>query len=265
MLHPRLLPLSHHSLSLRRRRLLRQQISENRKLGPQVTDLTGSGSSGGLDLLGVVDCVPTYGTCPEECGTKPCTKIQKFGFWSALGLAVCRACTGTRLCLYRYRAANSQTRASGLHFRRSCTGTRVVLYRYNVDCCTSTAIGPVPGLICDCGLLITAPTPLGLSPGLRRVENQVGHPSPSPFGFDLILAWFLMVFPSLLPIGAIFCHSEVSNCPLGTINYSSHALFFSMFYRAFHSGRLICVDIWRVWARYQEDLRRSRGVTSAPL
>nr|CAD1842385.1 unnamed protein product [Ananas comosus var. bracteatus] len=32
MLHPRLLPLSHLSLSLRRRRLLRQQISENRKL-----------------------------------------------------------------------------------------------------------------------------------------------------------------------------------------------------------------------------------------
>nr|CAD1817222.1 unnamed protein product [Ananas comosus var. bracteatus] len=48
-----LLPLSCLSLSLRRCRLLRQQISENRKLGSQVTDLTRSGSSGGLDLLGV--------------------------------------------------------------------------------------------------------------------------------------------------------------------------------------------------------------------
>nr|CAD1824838.1 unnamed protein product [Ananas comosus var. bracteatus] len=133
----------------------------------------------------VVDCVPTYGTCPEECGIKPCTKTQKFGFWSALGLAVWRACTGTRLGLYRYRAANSQTRASGLHFRRSCTGTRVVLYRYNVDGCTGTAIRPVPGLICDCGLLITAPTPHRalLCWNLRR--SKVGSPSFPLFGFDL--------------------------------------------------------------------------------
>nr|CAD1818413.1 unnamed protein product [Ananas comosus var. bracteatus] len=35
----------------------------------------------------------------------------------------------------------------------------MVLYRYNIDGCTGTAIGPVPGLICDYGNLITAPTP----------------------------------------------------------------------------------------------------------
>nr|CAD1842433.1 unnamed protein product [Ananas comosus var. bracteatus] len=123
---------------------------------------------------GVIDCVPTYGTCPEECGTKPCTKTQKFGFWSALGLAVWRACTGTRLGLYRYRAENSQTRASGLHFRRSCTGTRMVLYRYNVDGCTGTAIGLVPGCFCVCGSLISAPTSLGPFFELSTAGKKLG-------------------------------------------------------------------------------------------
>nr|CAD1823337.1 unnamed protein product [Ananas comosus var. bracteatus] len=77
----------------------------------------------------------------------------------------------------------------GLHFWRSCTGTRLVLYRYKVDGCTGTATGLVPvqgrlprnpslRLRFSQGLYrykgpCTAPTPLGLSPELRRVENQL--------------------------------------------------------------------------------------------
>nr|CAD1825786.1 unnamed protein product [Ananas comosus var. bracteatus] len=97
-----------------------------------------------LDYSVIVDCVPTYGTCPEECGTRPCTKTQKFGFWSALGLAVLAG-------LYRYKAVlvpvQSRELANpslGLHFRRSCTGTRMAFVRYSVDGCTGKAIGPVP-------------------------------------------------------------------------------------------------------------------------
>nr|CAD1835723.1 unnamed protein product [Ananas comosus var. bracteatus] len=56
----------------------------------------------------VVDSVPTYGSYPEICGLKLCTKTQKRDFWFALGLASAGLCTGTALMvvpehiLYRY-------------------------------------------------------------------------------------------------------------------------------------------------------------------
>nr|CAD1830222.1 unnamed protein product [Ananas comosus var. bracteatus] len=64
----------------------------------------------------VVDSVPTYGSSPENCGLKPCTKAQND--WTLVSSRV--ACS------------------------RACTGTRLVLYRYKVDGCTGTAIGLVP-------------------------------------------------------------------------------------------------------------------------
>nr|CAD1837521.1 unnamed protein product [Ananas comosus var. bracteatus] len=63
----------------------------------------------------VVDSVPTYGSHPENCGFKLVPKAQKD--WTLVSSWV--ACS------------------------RACTGTRLVLYRYKVDGCTGTAIGLV--------------------------------------------------------------------------------------------------------------------------
>nr|CAD1829995.1 unnamed protein product [Ananas comosus var. bracteatus] len=64
----------------------------------------------------VVDSVPTYGSHPENCGFKLVPKAQKD--WTLVSSRV--ACS------------------------RACTGTRLVLYRYKVDGCTDTPIGLVP-------------------------------------------------------------------------------------------------------------------------
>nr|CAD1830171.1 unnamed protein product [Ananas comosus var. bracteatus] len=64
----------------------------------------------------VVDNIPTYGSHPENCGFKLVPKAQKD--WTLVSSRV--ACS------------------------RACTGTRLVLYRYKVDGCTGTAIGLVP-------------------------------------------------------------------------------------------------------------------------
>nr|CAD1821583.1 unnamed protein product [Ananas comosus var. bracteatus] len=64
----------------------------------------------------VVDSVPTYDSHPENCGFKLVPKAQKG--WTLVSSRV--ACS------------------------RACTGTRLVLYRYKVDGCTGTAIGLVP-------------------------------------------------------------------------------------------------------------------------
>ena len=59
------------------------------------------------------------------------------------------------------------------------------------------------GCFCVCGSLISAPTSLG--PFFELSTAGKGRaPLPfNPFGFDPILAWILMVFPSLLSLGAI--------------------------------------------------------------
>nr|CAD1823190.1 unnamed protein product [Ananas comosus var. bracteatus] len=45
----------------------------------------------------VVDSVPTYGSSPENCGLKRCTKIQKVEFLVSSRVAFSRLCTGTGL------------------------------------------------------------------------------------------------------------------------------------------------------------------------
>nr|CAD1839549.1 unnamed protein product [Ananas comosus var. bracteatus] len=64
----------------------------------------------------VIDSVPTYGSHLENCSFKLVPKAQKY--WTLVSSRV--ACS------------------------RACTGTRLVLYRYKVDGCTGTAIGLVP-------------------------------------------------------------------------------------------------------------------------
>nr|CAD1820426.1 unnamed protein product [Ananas comosus var. bracteatus] len=69
----------------------------------------------------VVDSVPTYGSHPENCGFKLVPKAQKD--WTLV--------------------------SSRVAWSRACTGTRLVLYRYKVDGCTGTAIGLVPIIACS--------------------------------------------------------------------------------------------------------------------
>nr|CAD1843965.1 unnamed protein product [Ananas comosus var. bracteatus] len=45
----------------------------------------------------VVDSVPTYGSYPEICGLKLCTKTQKVGLLVCSRVAFSRLCTGTGL------------------------------------------------------------------------------------------------------------------------------------------------------------------------
>nr|CAD1825773.1 unnamed protein product [Ananas comosus var. bracteatus] len=78
----------------------------------------------------VIDSVPTYGSYPEICGLKLCTKTQKVGLLVCSRVAFSRLCTGTWLMAvpvrgngYRYagpytgtQAASQPTRGSGLAF-----------------------------------------------------------------------------------------------------------------------------------------------------
>ena len=95
----------------------------------------------------VVDCVPTYGTCPEKWRINLGTKVQKSGILVTLGwifqgsIPVQKSvCTGMGKVaipvmgriLYRYVGLAEKTRGSGLLFRRSHTGTNLILYRYGL-------------------------------------------------------------------------------------------------------------------------------------
>nr|CAD1827412.1 unnamed protein product [Ananas comosus var. bracteatus] len=71
--------------------------------------------------------------------------------------------------LYRYSAVEPRTRASDLDFRSSCTGTRDPVYRYKEADFVQFVL---QGLICDCGTLITAPTPHRASLVLEPEEEH---------------------------------------------------------------------------------------------
>nr|CAD1825949.1 unnamed protein product [Ananas comosus var. bracteatus] len=138
----------------------------------------------------VVDYVPTYGTCPEICGKKPCTKTRKNGIWLTLGLSSggvvpvqgC-ACTGTRLMVVPVppselvpvqsrRAQQPEPRVwiswTLYRYKSPCTGTRGLI-SCSLNC---------RGLFAIVDFLLVPPRPRGLLLSLgpaRGEEWKLGH------------------------------------------------------------------------------------------
>nr|CAD1818594.1 unnamed protein product [Ananas comosus var. bracteatus] len=126
----------------------------------------------------VVDCVPTYGTCPEICGTKPCTQNPKKRDLADSRIEFWRACTGTRWCLYRYKVdgctgtaigactgtepQSPATRASGLDFV-DLVPVQGPVYRYKAADFVQSGL---QGCFCYCSISTNNPTPPLLFPEL---------------------------------------------------------------------------------------------------
>nr|CAD1820455.1 unnamed protein product [Ananas comosus var. bracteatus] len=140
----------------------------------------------------------------------------------------------------------------------ACTGTEPRTRKPEPRVCIFAGLVPVQGWSCTGTMLMVVPvqpsglyppTPLGHSPELGRAENQLGAWVWSLIerrylkfeDFELVLRLLRVIIAIIIVLtlffsGLVVHRAEVSNCPLGTINYSSRALSLSMFFRAFRAG-----------------------------